>query len=521
MEFERLSMARWEEIQRLIGLGFSNRKIAKILHCRTEAVSAVRNGVLNDQTLSRVHKSVGRLPPAWTLKVNWDEVEKEIKKGFENIRIWEEYASELTSHSNFYKYTQKRFALLLQKTVTLRKFNPGEHAEVDYAGDRIQWIDSRGTIHEAHVFIGILCFSQLIFGWASENEKKENWLLAHQKMLEFFGGVPRVLVCDQLRNGVVRSHLYDPDLNPDYVEFAKYYGTAVVPARVRHPKDKSLAEGAVKLVTRLFRWIYRRHTFTSIDEINQCLSRVLARINLKRHTRFGVSRLQRFTELEKAKLQRLPTDPYNQANWKVATIHPDCTVSVEKNFYSAPHLYRGKEVRVKVSYSQVELFYDLERIALHFRVKGRLGERVIDPSHLPENSRAYLETTPQNLLCQAKFIHPGLYDLIKNLFELDTLGNLRKAQGLIRKAYSLVQQHGHSQAAPWIAGATAQLQRFNHVKVKNFEEALKREQKKIQLREDRTIVRLPGNPMLRTAGEANGISHPPAITTLQLNPAKA
>ncbi len=140
------------------------------------------------------------------MKVDWDAVEKEIGQGFENIRIWEDYASELTSQSNFYKYTQKRFKLLLQKTITLREFNPGEHAEVDYAGDRVEWIDRSGEVHEAHLFVGILCFSQLIFSWASANEKKENWLLAHQKMFESFGGVPRVLVCDQLKNGVTKSH---------------------------------------------------------------------------------------------------------------------------------------------------------------------------------------------------------------------------------------------------------------------------------------------------------------------------
>jgi len=318
MDFERLSMARLEEIQRLINQGYSNRKIAKILKCRTEAVSAVRNGHLTQEVVKGLQQSSGRLPPVWTLQVNWKEVEKEISQGFENVRIWEDYASQLTSHSNFYKYTQKRFSLLLQKTVTLREFNAGEYAEVDYAGDRIEWIDRNGEIHQAHVFIGILCFSQLIFAWAATNEKKVNWLLAHQKMFEFYGGVPKVIVCDQLKNGVVKSHLYDPDLNPDYVELAKHYGTAVVPARVRRPKDKSLVEGAVKLVQRLFGWTYRRHTFTSLEEINLCLSKTVARINAKIHTRFRISRIQRFKDLEKQKLQKLPMDPYDRTTSKVS-----------------------------------------------------------------------------------------------------------------------------------------------------------------------------------------------------------
>lgn len=504
MDFERLSMARLEEIQRLIGLGHSNRQIARIVKCRTEAVSAIRSGNLDQNRLKFAQQSAGRLPPPWTLRIDWKEVEKEIRQGFENVRIWEDYAAEFTSQSNFYKYTQKRFSLLLQQTVTLREFNPGEHAEVDYAGDRVEWLDRTGEIHDAHLFVGILCFSQLIFSWAASNEKKENWLLAHQKMFEYYGGVPRVLVCDQLKNGVIKSHLYDPDLNPDYIELAKHYGTAVVPARVRRPKDKGLVEGAVKLVQRLFRWTYRRHTFSSLEEINICLSKTVARINVKIHTRFRVSRIQRFKDLEKVKLQRLPMDPYDQSHWKLAVVHPDCTVSVEKNFYSIPHVYRGKEIKIKVSASQIEAFFDLERIALHAKTKGPVGRRIIDNTHLPENSRAFRETTPQNLLSQATFVHPKLRELIEKLFEKDTLGNIRRAQGLIRKAHSILQQYGRTNAEPWIAEAVHSLDRFGRITVKTFEEAIRQEQRKLQRSEDRTIVRLPGNPMVRGAGEIIG-----------------
>jgi hypothetical protein len=301
------------------------------------------------------------------------------------------------------------------------------------------------------------------------------------------------------------SHLYDPDLNPDYVELAKHYGTAVVPARVRRPKDKSLVEGAVKLVQRLFRWVYRRHTFTSLEEINSCLAKTVARINMKTHTRFRVSRIQRFKELEKSTLQRLPMDPYDQSHWKLALVHPDCTVSADKNFYSVPHLYRGREVRVKISASQVEVFLELQRIAIHGRMRGALGQRIIDNLHLPENSRAFREVTPQNILSQAKFVHPKLRDLIEKLFEQDTLGNLRKAQGLVRKGHSNIQQFGRSEAETWIGGAVIQMERFNRITVKNFEEAIKQEQRKNRISEDRTIVRIPGNPMIRRAGAVVGI----------------
>jgi transposase len=247
MDFERATMAQVLEIQRLIQAGQSNRKIAKILHCRKPQVAAIRKGTLDLNQIQEAKKEGRKLPPGWALRLDWDRIELDIRKGFELKRMWEESAANWTSYSNFFKYTKARFALLLGVTVTLREFNSGEHCEVDYAGDKIAWCDGKGEIHQAHVFLGILCFSQLIFAWAAEDEKKINWLESHRRMLEFYGGVPKVIVCDQLKNGVVKSHRYDPDLNPDYVALASHYGAVIVPARVRHPKDKALVEGAVKL----------------------------------------------------------------------------------------------------------------------------------------------------------------------------------------------------------------------------------------------------------------------------------
>jgi transposase len=320
--------------------------------------------------------------------VNWDSVEKDIRQGFEIKRIWEEVAQSVTSHSNFFKYVKGRYSWLLQRTVTLREFNSGEYSEVDYAGDKIEWLDTKtGEIQYAHVFVGILCFSQKIFAIAHEDEKKKNWLDAHRRMFEFYGGCPRVLVPDCLKNGVIQAHIYDPDLNPDYVELATHYGVAIVPARARHPRDKALVETAVGILMRYFKFIYRRRTFTSLNEVNVALKEAVTRINAKIHTRFRVSREDRFNQLERTSLKALPIEPYSLSEWKTAVVHPDCTVWADGNFYSAPHTYRGKEIRVKLTANAVEVFIDLERIAYHSRARGRMGERIILNEHLPENWR--------------------------------------------------------------------------------------------------------------------------------------
>jgi hypothetical protein len=212
---------------------------------------------------------------------------------------------------------------------------------VDYAGDPIEWLDlkSRQT-RKAVVFVGALGFSQLVFAWASEDMKSRNWLSAHQKMFDAFGGVSHVTVPDCLKQGVAKCHLYDPDLNPAYADLAAHFGTAIVPARPSHPKDKAIVEGLVKILMRYFRFRFRARRFTSLAEINQALREACDRINRKPHTRFRISRLERFEKMERPALKPLPAHTYEAVEWKTAKLHPDCHIGVESAYYSVPHIHR-------------------------------------------------------------------------------------------------------------------------------------------------------------------------------------
>ena len=507
MQFEGASVAQVSDIERLIKTGLSNRAIARSERCRRTLVASIRAGLVTSDDVKSgkfTSESIPRSRP-WVTQVSWDNVERDIRDGHQIKRIWEEVAGSLTSHPNFFKYVKARYLPLLTATVTLREFKPGEHCEVDYAGDKIPWVDTTaGEVRYAHVFVGILCFSQKIFAYAAENEKKQNWLHSHRKMLEFFRGSPRVLVPDRLKNGVIKCHLYDPDLNPDYVELASHYGLAVVPARTSKPKDKALVEGAVGILMRYFRFVYRRRTFTSLAEVNVALLEAVDKINRKIHTRFKTSREDRFQTLERSSLQPLPTEPFSISEWKTGkTLHPDCTVHVDTNFYSAPHIHRGRKVRVKISASHIEIFLDLERIAVHLRARGKIGARIVLPEHLPPNSRAYHEATPTALLAQARFSHADLHGLVEELFEADALGHLRRVQGLVRKSFAVIEAHGREAASPWIAGAVGQMRRFNKVRVKAFEDFLIAEMKTTtqnRAAEEREIKRRPGNPMVRGHG---------------------
>jgi hypothetical protein len=494
-----MTVKRFEEIDRLIVAGKSDRFIARALGCRRSKVSRIRKGIDQRQD---VGQGAPTTPPLWVEQVDWETVLFEIGQGYEIKKIWEEKSQSLTTYPNFCKQLHKRYPQLMKASVTLREFSPGDSCEVDYAGDRVEWMDPRsGEVFEAHIFVGILAFSQLIFAWASADEKSANWLGAHRRMYEAFGGVPHVTVCDCLKTGVSKTHRYDPDLNPGYSEIAAHYSTAIVPARPSRPKDKSLVEGAVGIVMRAFFFMYRKHTFTSIAEINYALAHVVDRINRKPHSRFKISRLERWATQEKHALKPLPNVAFEAVEWKLARVHPDCTISLESAYYSVPHLHRGKQVRIKLTSTHVEIFVHLERVALHSRDFTRKGNRHIINDHLPENAKAYREMTPQNLLSQARFITESLRSVIEELFSKDTLGNLRRAQGLIRRAHVEVRDSGREAAEPRIIEAIDQMRRFQNFRVRYFEATLTQLKQKSKISEkskaDREIQRLPGNPMLR------------------------
>src|SRR6266480_1376584 len=462
MALRSMTVHRYEEIRRRLAEGRGLREIARALGCSRRTVREVRDG---ERLSPDAPKSTS--DPLWMTQLDWPAIIHDLGLGHPLKFLWEEKAQNLTTYSNFWKQFYRKFPQYREASITAREFAPGERVEVDYAGEPLEWIELKsGEIRKAWVFVAGLGFSQLLFAWAAEDMKSRNWLGSHRRMFAYYGGVAHVTVPDCLKQGVLKCHLYDPDLNPGYAE--------------------------------------------------------LERINDRRHTRFGVSRRERFETVEKAALKPLPIGAVDCGEWKDATLHADCYLYIDGDYYSAPHIHRHKRLRVKITENQVEIFLALERLAIHPRSRYRTGRRIKIDAHFPPASQAYYEATPQKLLSQSRFIHPELNRLFVELFNADVYGNIRRCQGFVRRCTKEINQSGHELASERIAAAIASMRRYNKFRVPYFQ-ALLDQARKQALKPDagREIERRPGNPMLRyvaaaSVGENASVPSPSTQESLDL-----
>lgn len=477
----------------MLDAGLSARQISRTIRCCDKTVKKIKEGQITDPASHNSPRDV----PAWSHLLDWDDIILDVKKGFLLSDLWEEKCSLQIGYTQFTREFHKRFPLHGKKVITHREFSPGDKIEVDYAGFKPEWVDPKTLkVHKENIFVGSLCFSQKVFATSSPTQGSENFLSAHTEMFEYFQGVPRALVPDNLKSGVNKPHLYDPEINSSYQELADHYGTVVLPARVRRPQDKSFGEIGVKLITRFFKFHYRKHTFTSALEIKQALQHVCELINNRPHTRFKISRNERFTE-EIGALKPLPQHPFELSRWEKRKLHPDCHIGVDGNYYSAPEKHRFQQLDVKLGFNTVEIFYNKERIALHKKAVPKKGIYVTDNSHLPEKSKAYREVTPQKILSQSRFISENLYNFIDELFKKGTLENLRRAQGFLRSSYNEINKVGRVKAVGSIDKALKDCVLWQKHRVAYYQDRLKFYRSEKIIKKDNPIQRKPGNPNLR------------------------
>jgi transposase len=431
MAQERLTLRKIREILRLKeAAGLSNRAIARACKIsnstvgeylrRAEAAGLhwpLPEELGEDELYQKLFpEACKESTPARPLP-NWETVHQELKKKGVTLKLlWIEYREK---HPDGYSYTQfceyYRNWAKTQSPTGRFPHNGGEVMEVDYAGLTVAIINPEtGETRQAPVFVATFPASDYVYAEVQPSQELCHWINGHVRAFEFFGGLPKILRPDNPKTGVKSPNYYEPDLNPTYQEMAEYYQVAVLPARVRKPRDKGNAENGVQNVERWVLAPLRHQTFFSETEANRAIKPRLEGLNNRPMVHLGKSRLQLFEELDQPELRPLPEKPYEFAVWKTAKVHLDYHVAFEKHFYSVPHTLIHQQVEIRASERMVAIFHKGQQVAIHprSRVAGRFSTR---PEHMPSNHRFVLELNADWLLEQAQAFGPQTTQYLTSL----------------------------------------------------------------------------------------------------------
>jgi transposase len=369
---------------------------------------------------------------------NFAHLQRELSRpGVTRMLLWQEYKAQHPEGLQYSAFCDHFRAFLNTREPVMRfEHRAGDKCFVDYAGQTAEVIDRHtGEIRQAQIFVAVLGCSSYTYAEASWTQTLADWLGSHVRTLEFFGGAPAAFVPDNLKSGVDRPHRYDPDLNRAYAEFAEHYNVAILPARVRKPRDKSKVETGVQIVERWILARLRDRQFFSLAELNAAIDELLIELNERAFQKLDGSRRSRFEELERPALKALPPRAYEYAQWKLAKVHPDYHIEVEHAYYSTPYKYIGERVEVRVSARMIEIFFKRQLIASHVRFFKRGARSTID-AHRPTQHRAIIDTTIERLLQRAAAIGASVAQVLREQFnrKLHPEEALRLAQGILRLA---------------------------------------------------------------------------------------
>jgi transposase len=358
-------------------------------------------------------------------------------KGVTRLLLWQEYKAAHPDGLQYSAFCERLAAYRKSGGVVLRQsYRPGEKLFIDFAGPSVPVTDRvTGEIKPASIFVAVLGYSNYTFACATTGQTTAAWLDAQRAALEFLGGVPQVIVPDNPKAIVSRACRYEPDLNPAYQDFARHYATAVIPARVRHPRDKAKVEAGVLIVERWILARLRHHTFFSLAELNQAIAELTRELNERPFKKLPGNRRSRFTEEEKLHLQPLPAKPYEFATWKPLRVHLDYHVEIDKRYYSVPYALIGKRVTARVTLRIVELFYRGKLVASHMRCT-QPGRFTTLAEHRPPKHRAVIELNHERLRERAQAIGPATAAIIERqwLAKQHPEQTLRRSLGILRLA---------------------------------------------------------------------------------------
>lgn len=401
-------MTNYREILRQYSLGLNKSQIAAACGYSRNTVAhaislAEENGLsyplpegMSDKQLAEILYPASAAKPEYKMP-DYEYVAREMQKSGVTLNLlWLEYCEQCSSNGETpYQLTQfKKYYrdYTLKNSATMHlNHKPGEIMQVDWSGDTASVIDTdTGEMIPVYVFVATLPYSGYSYVEGFFSMDQECWTTAHVNAYRYFGGVARIIQCDNLKTGVDKHGRNEVKLNKAYSELAEHYNTAILPCRVRSPKDKAMVEGTVGVISTFILAALRNRTFLSIRELNDAISERLYAFNHKPFQKRDGSRAIAFEE-EKAFLMPLPSTPFELSSWKIATVAPNYHISVDKMNYSVPYEYIKRKVDVRMTRNTVEIFFDGNRICSHRRLYGRPNQYSTNEEHMPKDHQKYIQ----------------------------------------------------------------------------------------------------------------------------------
>ena len=401
-------MTNYRAILRQYSLGLNKSQIAAACGYSRNTVAhaislAEENGLsyplpegMSDKQLAEILYPASAAKPEYKMP-DYEYVAREMQKSGVTLNLlWLEYCEQCSNNGETpYQLTQfKKYYrdYTLKNSATMHlNHKPGEIMQVDWSGDTASVIDTdTGEMIPVYVFVATLPYSGYSYVEGFFSMDQECWTTAHVNAYRYFGGVARIIQCDNLKTGVDKHGRNEVKLNKAYSELAEHYNTAILPCRVRSPKDKAMVEGTVGVISTFILAALRNNTFLSIRELNDAISERLYAFNHKPFQKRDGSRAIAFEE-EKAFLMPLPSTPFELSSWKIATVAPNYHITVDKMNYSVPYEYIKRKVDVRMTRNTVEIFFDGNRICSHRRLYGRPNQYSTNEEHMPKDHQKYIQ----------------------------------------------------------------------------------------------------------------------------------
>lgn len=438
------------------------QNILEELRARSSARQIAERGLASRNTVRSIIEAVGPLgwlepshpmptpeevrvvlvkePPVPVRISSVESHREKVTEWFEDGRapkqIWRALEREAKSEGRTFQISLgavKRFLRHLHKpegkAYVVLHFEPGEAAQVDFGNGPVLPHPRTRRPTQTHFFVMTLCDSRHMYAEVVWNQKVDTWLRCHRNAFEFFGGVPRRVIIDNLKSGITKAYHRDPEVQRSYAELAEQYGFKIVPCRPRRPRHKGRVERGVGYVKGSFLPL---REFRSLEEANQQLMEwLLGEAGNRVHGTTREVPLQAFAERDKPALQPLPDPRPEKILWGKGKLHTNCHLTFEGSYYSTPFQHVGQVLHVRAGETLVHIYQEGQLVALHARAE-RPGTFRTLKEHYPPEKVLHLEKTPQWCLQRARDVGPACLDFVSRLLGDQVTDRLAGAQGILR-----------------------------------------------------------------------------------------